>query len=258
MHRRALTPELEARWLNVVGFCLRPGFGVAVDDWRVRQLWKIHTQGVLHSGHDPCGLNWWILWRRVAGGLSRGHQEELASVVFPLIIPALAKRAKRKPPRGKSQEAAEMWRAAASLERIGAKSRAQLGEALVEQIEKKSAPKGTFWCLGRIGARKLLYGTREAIVRASTAAEWARRIMKVEKRTKEDDDPAACLLALCRLSGDRQLDVEEDVRSEVSAYLERLAVSEADRAPLLRVLEVDQTSESAAFGENLPAGLRLG
>jgi hypothetical protein len=258
MERRAITPELEARWLNVVGFCLRPGFGVAVDDWRVRQLWKIHAQGVLHPGHDPCELNWWILWRRVAGGLSRGHQEELASVVFPLVIPALAKRAKKKPPRAKSQEAAEMWRAAASLERIGAKSRAQLGEALVEQIEKKGAPKGALWCLGRIGARKLLYGTREATVRASTAAEWSRRIMKAERRAKDEEDPTACLLALCRLSGDRQLDVEEEVRTEVSAYLEKLGVSEADRAPLFRVVEADRKSESAAFGENLPAGLRLG
>ena len=66
---RGATPALEARWLNLVGFCLRPGFGVAVDDWRVKQLWKIHSQDVLHPNHDPSEMNWWILWRRVAGGL---------------------------------------------------------------------------------------------------------------------------------------------------------------------------------------------
>ncbi len=235
---------------------MRPGFGVPLDDWRTRQLWKIHAQGVLHPGHDPCELNWWILWRRVAGGLSRGHQEELSSVVFPMLIPSLQKRAKKKPPRPKSQEAAEMWRAAASLERIGAKSRAQLGDALIELIEKKQAPKGALWCLGRIGARKLLYGPREAVVRPSTAADWAKRLMKLGKPSKEED-PTSCLISITRLAGDRQIDLEDDVRREVSAFLEKLGVGEETRAALTRVMEVDQSGESAAFGENLPAGLRL-
>ncbi len=256
MDRRASSLELEARWLNVVGFCLRPGFGVPLDDWRVRQLWKIHAPGVLHPGHDPAELNWWILWRRVAGGLARGHQEELSSVVFPLLIPALAKRAKKKPPRTKSQEAAEMWRAAASLERIGAKSRAQLGDALVEMLEEKKAPKGALWCLSRIGARKLLYGPREATVRAETAADWARRLMKLGKQKEEDEKP--CLVSMCRLIGDRQLDLDEEPRKEVADYLAKHGASEELRAPLFKALELDRATESAAFGEGLPAGLRLG
>jgi hypothetical protein len=257
MDRRAASAELEARWLNIVGFCLRPGFGVPLDDWRVRQLWKIHAPGVLHPGHDPCELNWWILWRRTAGGLSRGHQEELSSVVFPLLIPALSKRAKKKPPRPKSQEAAEMWRAAAALERIGAKSRAQLGDALMELIEEKKAPKGALWCLGRIGARRLLYGPREATVRGQTAGEWARRLIKLGKPSKEED-PTSALIAMCRMVGDRQFDVDDDVRREVAAYLEKAGVSEEARAPLMKVLELDRATESAAFGEGLPSGLRLG
>lgn len=257
MDRRGYTPELEARWLNVTGFCLRPGLGVPLDDWRVRQLWKIHAQGVLHPHHDPCELNWWILWRRVAGGLTRGHQEELSSVMFPLLIPSLAKRAKQKPPRSKSQEAAEMWRAAASLERIGAKSRAQLGDALIVLIEERKGPKAALWCLGRIGARRLLYGPREATVRAATAADWARCLMKLPKPSK-DEDRLSCLVSIGRLTGDRQLDLDEDVRREIAAYLEKLGAAEADRLPLTRVVEPDRDTERAAFGEGLPAGLRLG
>ncbi|MCK6544694.1 hsp70 family protein [Myxococcota bacterium] len=256
MDARSLSPEVEARWLNVTGFCLRPGFGVPVDDWRVRQLWKIYAQGVLFPGREPCELNWWILWRRVAGGLARGHQEELSSTVFPLLIPSLAKRAKQKPPRPKSQEAAEMWRAAASLERIGAKSRAQLGDALVELIEEKKAPKGALWCLGRIGARKLLYGPHEATVRAETAAGWAKRLMKLPKPSK-DEDPTACLVALCRMTGDRHFDVDEETRRSVAAYLEKLGAKPHDREPLVTIVHMDRAEEQQAFGENLPAGLRL-
>ncbi|CAN0430619.1 unnamed protein product, partial [Discosporangium mesarthrocarpum] len=37
-------------------------------------------------------------------------------------------------------------------------SRAQLGDALIGLLEEKKSPRGALWCLGRIGARKLLYG----------------------------------------------------------------------------------------------------
>ncbi|MCA9554094.1 MAG: hypothetical protein KC933_28935, partial [Myxococcales bacterium] len=256
MERRALSAALETRWLNVVGFCLRPGFGVPMDDWRVRQLWKIHAQGVLHPAHDPAELNWWILWRRVAGGLARGHQEELASRAFPMVIPALAKRAKKKPPKPQSQEAAEVWRAAASLEQIGAKSRAQLGDGLMQLLEEKKAPRGALWCLGRIGARKLLYGPREATVRPQVAEAWARRLMALKKPPK-DEHPASCLVAMCRLTGDRQFDLPEGIRKEVAAFLTERGVPEEQLRPLFEIVQVDTKTEAQAFGEGLPVGLTL-
>jgi molecular chaperone DnaK (HSP70) len=256
MDLRAVTPEHEARWLNLIGFCLRPGSGFALDDWRVRQLWKIHASGPVHAGRDPVELNWWILWRRVAAGLGRGHQEELASILFPLLVPALAKRAKRKPPRPKSQEAVEMWRAAASLEQLSAKTRAQLGDALVELIEKKLAPKSAFWCLGRIGARKLFYGPREATVRPQTVAEWIDRVLAVEKPSKEED-PTDALIAMGRLVGDRQFDLEEEPRKKLITNLTARGVPHDHLLPLEQVMALDAAQESAAFGEGLPAGLRL-
>ena len=30
----------EARWLNLLGYALRPGYGLAVDDWRVAETWR--------------------------------------------------------------------------------------------------------------------------------------------------------------------------------------------------------------------------
>src|SRR5262249_52687496 len=37
---RARSPEYEARWLNLAGFLLRPGFGDPGDDLRVNRLWR--------------------------------------------------------------------------------------------------------------------------------------------------------------------------------------------------------------------------
>ena len=43
--RRSALPVIEARWLNLSGFLLRPGFGYQLDDWRMKELWKIFYCG---------------------------------------------------------------------------------------------------------------------------------------------------------------------------------------------------------------------
>ena len=45
--QRGRSPQHEARWLNLSGFLLRPGFGAELDDWRIQQLWKLKTLGVV-------------------------------------------------------------------------------------------------------------------------------------------------------------------------------------------------------------------
>ncbi len=253
---RGASAAIETRWLNLVGFCLRPGFGVAVDDWRVKQLWKIHAQDVLHPSHDAAEMNWWILWRRVAGGLGRGPQQELAARLFPLLIPSLAKRAKKKPPKPQTQLSAEMWRAAAALERLGAKSRAQLGDTLVELIETKKGPRGALWCLGRIGARKLLYGPREATVRPAIVMKWIDRLMAA-KRLPKDEHPAPAMIAMARLTGDRHFDLEEGQRKKIGAFLAGRGLPDELHRPLFEVVQVDQQTQVAALGDTLPTGLSL-
>ncbi len=43
----------EARWLNLLGFGLRPGFGLAVDDWRVAQTWTVLPANSLSPPAGP-------------------------------------------------------------------------------------------------------------------------------------------------------------------------------------------------------------
>ena len=73
----AESPEHEARWLNLAGFCLRPGYGVAVDDWRVQQTWRL-LHGKLAFPASQSRTESIILWRRIAGGLTAGQQQQLA------------------------------------------------------------------------------------------------------------------------------------------------------------------------------------
>jgi hypothetical protein len=54
-------------------FLLRPGFGVVGDDLRMDALWRLHDAGPCFPGRR-IRCQEYILWRRVAGGLTRERQ----------------------------------------------------------------------------------------------------------------------------------------------------------------------------------------
>ncbi len=54
-----------------------------------------------------------------------------------------------------------MWRAAASLERLDAKTREGLGAAVLRDAKKSPVPTYAFWALTRFGARVQFYGPLE-------------------------------------------------------------------------------------------------
>jgi len=80
--------EHESRWLNLIGFCLRPGILVTpLDDHRIRNLWKIFNDGPVHAKNVQVRSEWWVLWRRVAGGLSANQQRQVLQVISALVRP---------------------------------------------------------------------------------------------------------------------------------------------------------------------------
>ena len=83
---REISPEFEIRWLNLTGFCLRPGFGEGFDAQRAGALWKLYPKGPCHPGHAQVQSEWWVLWRRISAGLRPGQQrqivQDLSSVCY--------------------------------------------------------------------------------------------------------------------------------------------------------------------------------
>src|SRR5262249_38457941 len=115
--QRKRSPAHLSRWFHLTGYCLRPGFGDPLDKFRVEQLWKL-----LHAPPKEktavripeSGADYWIMWRRVAGGLNTTLQQAIYDRIRPILLPAKGK-AIAKP---NANELAEMWRVAASLERL--------------------------------------------------------------------------------------------------------------------------------------------
>src|SRR5207237_724429 len=92
---RARSPEHEARWLNLVGLLLRPGFGDPGDELRVNRLWRVLSADLRHPRALQGRAEWWNLWKRIAGGLGARQQEHLLAQVSP----ALLRRGRPKGPR---------------------------------------------------------------------------------------------------------------------------------------------------------------
>ena len=106
---------LEARWLNLTGFCLRPGFGDTSDELRLKQIWSLWFAGPNYKSDSQVNAEWWVLWRRISGGLNNGRQEQIAHSLMKSIMP---NDTYKKNTKYGAQEKMESWRCLGSLERI--------------------------------------------------------------------------------------------------------------------------------------------
>jgi hypothetical protein len=257
-------PRHESRWLNLAGFCLRPGTGFPLDEVRVKALWPVFHQGVRHTKDVQCWTEWWVLWRRVAAGLSRPHHDEVYRRLVPFLLPPKtggahpARKAGR--PRPEAHELAEIWRCAASLERLGAEHKEPLGEALVKELARPGSglPGYVLWCLGRLGARVLLFGPANATVPLATAARWAEALLaRPYAPGREAADAIFALAQLGRVSGDRVRDLDEPLRARILARLAELGADETTLRPVREYHELETEQQGQALGDALPVGLRL-
>jgi molecular chaperone DnaK (HSP70) len=258
-HRKR-TPAHLIRWYHLAGFCLRPGFGDPLDKYRVEQLWKIlhapprSEPGKPVSRAPEGGADYWIMWRRVAGGLHAALQRGLADRLRPVLLPGKGKAVARP----NANELAEMWRCAASLERLDPKQKEALGQALLKPLRRGPVPTYGFWALTRLGARVLLYGPLNTVVHPHTAEQWLDAILPFEPgHASERLAWAFCLAQLARRTGQRALDVDDAHREQVRAALRAAQVPEHWVRMVEEAVELEGDEQSQMFGESLPIGLRL-
>src|SRR5262249_9791008 len=163
----------EARWLNLCGFCLRPGFGFPGDDFRIEQARRIYAAGLQFPNQVQNEIEWWIFCGRVAGGLKKNQQTDIFQRVSPVLLRRGAKR-----PRVNPSLLREMWRAAASLELLPIQTKTQLGDDLVARVVKGDFVDSGLWCIARLGARKLFYGPINKVLPPATASRWIEALGK--------------------------------------------------------------------------------
>jgi len=239
-------------WM-LAGYCLRPGFGAALDEQRVAQLVPLFEAGLSANAKPRAWQQFWIAWRRIVAGLREDTQTRLLGLLEPFWAPSEAKlkRSKSLKPAEASYDLLELM---ASLERVPAERRKRLGDWLIERTFQDRDPR--LWsALGRIGARVPGYASAHHVVSPLAVEHWLTHLLS--ERWHEVPTAAATALQLARVTDDRARDLSAAVREEVARRLEALKV-EPELVRSVREFVPQVEAERAAwFGEELPVGLRL-
>jgi len=247
---RAKSRRHEARWLNLYGFCLRPGFGALLDDWRINLARRVYLAGLDFPNDLQCQVEWLVLWRRVAGGFNPGQQREL----YQKYASMLGIGAKKTSGRLNSQVEHEGWRLLASLEHLTASERTSLGENLLAKIKKEPTDKAWLWSLGRLGARIPLYGPLNCVVGLATASKWLKFLLDVADFTTET---ASAVVQLGSRTDDRLRDIDDGLRQIAIERLAQAGISDEVGRALHQYVPPAQADALRIFGESLPEGLRM-
>ncbi|KQR73622.1 molecular chaperone DnaK [Burkholderia sp. Leaf177] len=253
--RRRRSADHERLWLNLAGYCLRPGFGYPLDEWRVEQLWSLFDDGIQYLNDAQVWSEWWTLWRRAAGGLNADQQTAVLDAV-DYVQSIAASRTKTKAPFDASKTGyADMVRLTASLERVPVERKIDAAQKLFARLAKPSENHQGWWAIGRFGARRPFYGSAHGVVPPDIATQWLDRIVALDWKKVE---PAAFAAAqIARLTGDRSRDLPDDVRARVVHRLENAGAPKSWIGMVREVVELDQADEGRVFGESLPPGLKL-
>ncbi len=254
---RKKSADHEQRWLNLAGFLLRPGTGAPLDAWRARVMWGVFNEGLTFPKSEPGKLAWWIVWRRIAGGLAKGQQDQFYDRLAKLLLPNPLQAKKLADAKASKQELAEIWRVVASLERLATPHKLKLGDELVRRMETRKGREDPvqLWALSRVGARVPLYGPLNAVVPPSKVKEWLGSMFGWD--WPEPDKVAFPLAQLGRRTGDRTRDLDDATRAQLADIVR--ALPGGDRAVVLieQVVALEAREELVALGDTLPAGLKL-
>jgi hypothetical protein len=257
---RKRSPEHESRWLNLLGYALRPGYGMAADDWRVAETWRC-VHGNLHFNAPDSKREARILWRRIAGGFTAGQQltvyQQIAGPLRQIMDPARRSKGGGKTGSVSPSELIELLRLVGALELLPKSIKSQLGSWAIELLKVKkyqNCHSALCWCLARLGARQPTYGPLNCVVDTEVVTEWLNRLLQTEVA-----DPAfnLALMQCARKVGDRYRDVEDNIRRNV---ISKLQYRQAAAHYIQLVSEggqlVQQDTEDV-LGDALPLGLSL-
>lgn len=250
--QRRLSPEHEARWWNLAGFFLRPGTGYVLDDFRIKELWKIVLSDLKSPLLPEVLVQLWICFRRIAAGLNKGQQMQLGS---ELIHSLLDKKRNVIDIKRKSDLYfySEKIRTLASFERLDLSLKVRLGDALLDRFSQEPATDYECWSLGRIGGRQLLYGSIGQVVPREICARWIERLLSLSQPAALREEWLFLLAQLARKTEHRELNIPDSlIQAILKAY-----PNDQLKHWLEEPHQLTNTEQELVFGEKLPAGLVL-
>ncbi|WP_039360132.1 hsp70 family protein [Candidatus Protochlamydia amoebophila] len=247
---RKLSQEYETRWWNLAGFFLRPGFGFPLDDFRIKELWKIILSDFKSSKTQEVLIQKWICFRRIAGGLNKGQQMQIASDLIETLVDKKSGQlnCKRK---NEVYAYSEKIRAFAALERIELSLKHRLGNLILQRFVRGEEEICDYWALSRIGTRNLIYGSAGQVISKDIVEKWIELLLKITPK-----DPFQYLFLLEQLAkktNQRELNVSETLIQKLIKKFPDVDLTH--RLSSERIFS--QIEKDRLFGDQLPSGILL-
>ncbi|MEF1309120.1 Hsp70 family protein [Vibrio mytili] len=252
--RRRRSEPHEKNWLRLSGFALRPGFGDATDSWRIEQVWSLYQQGIQFKNHQGW-TDWWVFWRRIAGGLNQEQQETILADIAKYLHPGAMKNPQSaKAAQDMGYEA--MVRLSASLENLEVEDKVLLATwFLSKAINHNQFQQAHWWAMGRLASRTPLYGSQHNVIPREQAEQWLPKLL--DQNWQKEPMIAFAAVMICRKTGDRLFDISDDFRQQVLAKLKQSKVPESWVSLVEEVKELSESESKRVFGDALPSGLTL-
>lgn len=250
--RRRRTAEHERVWLNLAGWCLRPGVGAELDGWRIAQVWALYEQGLGHAQEAANWTEWWVFWRRVAAGLSEAQQMGLLEDVAGHMQKAVQQNT-----RGKSSHGSydDMLRLFAAMEAVPWQYRQEMGQWMLQRLKRPDETVQTWWAIGRLAARQSLAANAHRVMPPEAAQEFLDATLAQDWRKNETSMFAAVQIA--RMTADRARDLPDTVRAQVLDKMRSSGAPERWVAMVDQVVQMEAEDQKRSLGDSLPPGLVL-
>jgi hypothetical protein len=257
--KRRRSPEHERVFFQLTGFTLRPGAGYPLDEWRCAQTFRLFDEKVTNHREAPVWAEFWVMWRRLAGGLTEAQQRHVYGYLREHLeqrVPPDAPKPKEKQKGIRPEGLDEMVRAAAAFENLEPADKVQLGGWVSRRLESAPAGGGPWaWALGRLGARAPLHGSVHQVVPPEAAACWLELLLRLGLANVDGSAFAAALIA--RRTGDRARDLDEALLGRCRDALVAAKASDSWVRLVTEVTLLEAADEARALGDSLPAGLSL-
>lgn len=245
-----LPAPLEKWWWHLTGYFLRPGYGYPLDDIRIKDFWKIYLSSGRKNMGGELAIYKWICYRRIAGGLQKGQQQQMAAEIMrELLIPS------KKVLRGSDKALyIEKMRALGAFERLDIPTKIKIGNHIAVKIERGEAVAADYWALGRLAARALCYGAISDVIPPSAIATW---IDAIPMKNKLDMAKSSfALRQMAQKNSQRSLNISEEYLQLIQTAFEKAGIC-LEIASLQAAVNRPTASQEELWGDSLPIGLLL-
>ena len=245
-------PVKEAKWLNLTGYCLRPGFGDPEDGIRLKKIWNIWYRKMTNKNSSVVVSEWWVFWRRVISGLNNGHHRTIYQELSKELCP-----------RGKYiqniktgiQVKTEMWRCYGAAELISPQHKVEIGKVLLGHVNKLEPYE--YWVLARLGNRHLFHAPGNNMVPVQNVQKWLNKIINSKHSSRSLGDKLFSVLCMARMTDNRALNVDEKTLKESLECLKKNKASVNWIEHLKKVKKDTVAEQGKIAGDSIPLGLTL-